>query len=184
MAPRTTSSKSKGKASVHRGGPGPATPAVFQPRVPRPIHPEVLEALQKLWDGISGFLFLNSKGPFVEMKDPYTFLKDHMSALASFSDTLVNCTFTDRLCLQRNYRAIMQELQEDEPEVGYRARLWFVYVLSLVEPEGSVPNNWREHIPEVSIDDLGNVSSLFFVFIYIFICSIIHTGPFSAPDDN
>ncbi len=83
MAPRTASSKSKGKASAHRSGPGPATPAVFQLWAPRPINSEVLEALQKLWDGISGFLFLNSLGPFVEMKDPYTFLKDHMPALVS-----------------------------------------------------------------------------------------------------
>ncbi len=78
----------------------------------------------------------------------------------------------------------MQELQEDEPEVGYRPRLWFVFVLSLVEPKGSVPNNWWEHIPKVSIDDIDNVSRLFFIFIFIFICSIIHTGTFSAPDDN
>ncbi len=187
MAPRTSASKSKGKASVHRSGPGPATPAVFQPRAPRPINPEVLEALQTLWGEISGFLFLNSKGPMVSMKGPFIFLKEHMPVLVCFLAPLVRIFFFLLIVffrLQRNYRAVMQELQEDEPEVGYRARLWYVFVLSLVEPAGAIPDNWREHIPEVSIDDLSNVSNLFSIFIYLLICSIIHTGTFPAPDDN
>ena len=64
MAP--CSSRSKGKAAASHSRPAPTTaPTVPLVPAPRPINPEVLEALQALWSQIQEFTVLNLSGPFL-----------------------------------------------------------------------------------------------------------------------
>ena len=54
----------------------------------------------------------------------------------------------------------MIDNQENEPEVGYRARLWFAFALARLDPGEVVPASWMAHIPEVNVDLLRPVSPL------------------------
>ena len=56
---------------------------------------------------------------------------------------------------------MLTENQENEPEVGYRARLWFALALAHLNPDEAVPASWRLQIPEVDFEALQPVSSTF-----------------------
>lgn len=58
----------------------------------------------------------------------------------------------------------MIDNQENEPEVGYRARLWFAFAVSRLDPGEVVPPSWMVHIPEVNVDLLRPVSLLFSLY--------------------
>jgi hypothetical protein len=81
MAPRT--SKSKGKAPAQRGRPSQTTSTVPPIPAPRPIHGEVLEALQNHWNQIEEFTVLNSSGPWLAVPSHLEFIRTHLSALVS-----------------------------------------------------------------------------------------------------
>jgi len=81
MAPR--SAKSKGKAPAQRGRPVPTTSIVPSAPAPRPIHGEVLEALQHLWSQMEEFLVLNSSGPWLAAPSHLEFVRTHLPALVS-----------------------------------------------------------------------------------------------------
>jgi hypothetical protein len=81
MAPHT--SKSKGKAPAQRGRPSQATSTVPPIPAPRPIHGEVLEALQNLWSQIEEFTVLNSSGPWLAVPSHLEFIRTHLPALVS-----------------------------------------------------------------------------------------------------
>jgi hypothetical protein len=57
----------------------------------------------------------------------------------------------------------MIDNQENEPEVGYRIRLWFVFALARLDPGEVTPPSWRVHIPEVNADLLQPVSPCIFL---------------------
>ena len=79
MAPRT--SKQKGKAAIRHGNPEPPTLATLPVPVPSPIHTEVLEALQALWNQMQEFLVLNSSGPWLAVPNRLEFVRAHLPAL-------------------------------------------------------------------------------------------------------
>jgi hypothetical protein len=56
----------------------------------------------------------------------------------------------------------MIDNQENEPKVGYRIRLWFVFALARLDPGEVAPASWRVHIPEVNTDLLQPVSPFTF----------------------
>jgi hypothetical protein len=57
----------------------------------------------------------------------------------------------------------MIDNQENEPKVGYRVCLWFVFALARLDPGEVAPPSWRVHIPKVNADLLRPVSPFIFL---------------------
>jgi hypothetical protein len=58
-------------------------PKLLHIPAPRPIHAEVLEALQILWRQIEEFTVLNSSGPWLAVPNHLEFIRTHLPALVS-----------------------------------------------------------------------------------------------------
>jgi hypothetical protein len=85
MPLRRSGSKSKGKptAKVTRTSP-PLPPSFYQVRAALPIHPDVLDALNVLWNSLKEFVVINAAGAFVTIPDISEFIRARISNLVCF----------------------------------------------------------------------------------------------------
>ncbi len=85
MPPRGSGSKSKGKAQAKASKPSPPvpSPSSYQVRAAPPIHPNVLDALNIMWDSLKEFVVINPAGPFIAVTDIPEFIKIRIPDLVS-----------------------------------------------------------------------------------------------------
>jgi hypothetical protein len=81
MPPRASGSKSKGKAKAKASRISPPLPPSYQVRAVRPIHPDVLDALNVLWNSMKEFVVINVAGPFVAVTDISEFIRGRIPHL-------------------------------------------------------------------------------------------------------
>lgn len=82
MPPRASGSKSKGKAKAKASGISPPLPpSSYQVRAALPIHPDVLDPLNALWNSLREFVVINAAGPFVAVVDIAEFIRGRIPHL-------------------------------------------------------------------------------------------------------
>ena len=163
--------------------------------LPFPVHdphPRLTIALHALWSNMSSFLGLgdfnrpsfrppaNNPGmvPGEALAHFLPFLVCHFILFFMYGG-LIFVVFPN---LQKRYYAILEECKA-ECEVGYKVRLWALLFTSLCvrREDRALVSEALYCLPEIQVREIEAVSSLLYIFLSIFLMSLIFRTISSIP---